>query len=261
MAWKCVWITGASSGIGRELALQIARTGARVAVSARSAEALQELGSLEPRIVAYPVDVTSLDDMIACARKIEAELGPIDLAIFNAGIWNPMGASKFSARAAAQSMAVNHGGIVNGLEAVLPAMIDRGRGHVALVASVAGFAGLPKSAAYGPTKAAVINLAESLAPDLARKNVRVSLVCPGFVDTPMTQVNTFPMPFIMPVADAASRIVKGLAAGKFEITFPWQMALLMKLARRAPYPLYFWIARTFLTPASNRAADGTTKPD
>jgi short-subunit dehydrogenase len=256
-----VWITGASSGIGRELALRVARTGARVAASARTATALEELARLDPLISAYPVDVTNTADMIATAKRIEADIGPIDLTIFNAGVWKPMGASRLSAEAGQQSMAVNYGGILNGLEAVLPAMIAREAGHVALVASVAGFAGLPKGAAYGPTKAAVINLAESLAPDLARKNVQVSLICPGFVDTPMTRVNTFPMPFMIPADEAANRIVQGLQARKFEITFPWQMALLMKLARRAPYPIYFWIAKTFLTPSSNRAADGTINPD
>ena len=165
MTWRCVWITGASSGIGRELALRVAHTGARVAASARTATALEDLARLDPLISAYPVDVTNTADMIATAKRIEADIGPIDLTIFNAGIWKPMGASRLSAEAAQQSMAVNSTAASStGSKPVLPAMIAREAGHVALVSSVAGSAGLPKGAAYGPTKAAVINLAESPAP-------------------------------------------------------------------------------------------------
>ncbi len=252
MTWKTAWITGASSGIGRELALRLARSGVRVAASARNAEALSELARQQPGITGYPLDVTDLGATKATAERIRAELGAFDLVVLNAGVWQPMGGKRFSALMAAQSMAVNHGGICNGLEAILPAMIERGAGHIALVSSVAGYCGLPKSAAYGPTKAAVINLAESLHPELKDKGVTLSVINPGFVETPMTAVNKFPMPYIMPVEQAVTHIVKGLEAQKFEIAFPWQLVTLLKLAKRAPYPLFFWIARTFLTPASQR---------
>ena len=255
MTWNTVWITGASTGIGRALALELARGGARVAASARNADALAALSRENPRIAAYPVDVTDRAAMLAAADKIRSDMGPIDLAVLNAGVWQPMGASQFSSEAAAKSMAVNHGGICNGLEAILPAMIARRGGHVALVASVAGYCGLPKAAAYGPTKAAVINLAESLYSDLEMKGIRLQVINPGFVDTPMTEVNTFPMPFLIPVDQAVGHIVRGLNSKKFEIVFPWQMAVMMKLAKRASYPLFFWIARNFLSPASKRGDD------
>lgn len=255
MQWNVVWITGASSGIGHALAVRLARAGAKVAASARNGEALAELAAAEPNIRAYPLDVTDGAATKLTVERIGAELGAIDLAVLNAGVWKPMGISRFTAEVAAQSMAVNHGGICNGLAALMPDMIQRGRGQIALVSSVAGYCGLPKSAAYGPSKAAVINLAEALYPELREKGVMLSLVNPGFVDTPMTESNKFPMPYLMNVDDAVSHIVRGLTARKFEIAFPWQMVTLLKLAKRAPYPLYFWIARTFLAPASKRGDD------
>ena len=248
IAGKTALVTGASSGIGREVALLLASRGARVAVSARSADSLAELCRLDERLTAYPLDVT---DRAACAAvidRIEAAQGAIDLAILNAGIWQPMGASHFDAEKAEQSMAVNYLGLANPLERLIPLMIGRGWGHLALTSSVAGYRGLPQSAAYAPSKAAVISLAETLAPDLARKGVGMSVINPGFVDTPMTRVNRFPMPFLMQPDAAARAIVRGLERGRFEIAFPWQLVTLLKIARVLPYPLFFWFSRTFLMP-------------
>lgn len=239
LPWKTAWITGASSGIGRQVAIDLARAGVRVAASARSEEVLAKLAAAEPGILAYPLDVTDLAAVRATVASIAAEFGAIDLALLNAGVWHPMGASDFDVERIARSMAVNYQGIVNALEPLLPMMTARGSGRVALTASVAGYRGLPKAVAYAPSKAAVIALAETLYPDLARKGVAVSLINPGFVDTPMTAVNTFPMPFILPVEEAARRVVAGLAKGKFEIAFPWQMVMLLKLARVLPYRIFF----------------------
>ena len=248
--WQTVWITGASSGIGRELAVQLARLGPVVAVSARSAEPLSEMARTAGAAVRpFPVDVTDRAGVAATVGRIEATIGPIDLAVLNAGIWQAMSARNFSAEKSSQSMAVNYLGIANALDAVLPGMLARGRGHVALVASVAGYRGLPKAAAYGPSKAAVISLAEALQPELAQAGITISVVNPGFVATPMTAVNTFPMPFLVPVEDAARHIIRALDKGRFEIAFPWQLVALLKLARVLPYPLFFWYARTFLARA------------
>lgn len=250
--WKTAWIIGASSGIGRALTLELARRGVGVAASARSRDKLVELAQLNAAIAAFPLDVTDPNAVKETHRKIVDRLGPIDLAVLSAGVWHQMGASSFDVAKVAQSMSVNYLGAVNALDALMPAMTARGAGQIVLVASVAGYRGLPKSAAYGPTKAALISLAEVLHPELARKGVRLSVVNPGFVATPMTAVNDFPMPFMISAEDAATRILKGLERGKFEIAFPWQMALSLKLARILPYSLYFWALRTFMAPKSDR---------
>ncbi|MEW5964685.1 MAG: SDR family NAD(P)-dependent oxidoreductase [Pseudomonadota bacterium] len=239
LPWRTAWITGASSGIGRQVAIDLARAGVHVAASARSADKLSELAATEAGITAYPLDVTDLAAVRAVAARIAAELGSIDLALLNAGVWHPMGASDLDVERIAQSMAVNFQGIVNALDPLVPMMSTRGSGHLALVGSVAGYRGLPRAVAYAPSKAAVIALAETLYPDLARKGVGVSLINPGFVDTPMTAVNEFPMPFIVPVEEASRRVVAGLAKGKFEIAFPWQIVAILKLARVVPYRIFF----------------------
>lgn len=246
--WRTVWITGASTGIGRALAVALADQGVRVAASARSADVLARLAADHPGIAPLPLDVTDAAAMAHAARSVEGTLGPIDLAVLNAGVWEPMGARNFSSAKAARSMAVNYQGVVNGIEAVLPSMLARGAGHIAMVASVAGYRGMGPTAAYGPTKAAVINLAETLHNDLAARGITVSVVNPGYVETPMTSVNKFPMPFLMPAEDAAQRIIAGLRKRKFEVAFPWQLVAPMKLGRLLPNRLFFWYARTLLAP-------------
>ena len=237
-----VWITGASSGIGRAVALRYARDGAAVATSARSAAALAALAA-EPaagaRIRPYPVDVADRSAMRATAARIEAELGPIELAVFNAGTHEPVDARAFDAAVFDRLIAVNLTGTVNGLAAILPRFVARRAGHLALVASVAGYGGLPTAAAYGATKAAMINLAEALKFDLDPVGVRVSLVNPGFVRTPLTDKNPFEMPALMEVEDAARALVRGLAGGGFEVTFPRRFTWVLKLIRLLPYRLYF----------------------
>lgn len=240
--WQTAWITGASTGIGRELALKLAGQGVRVAASARSTDKLADLVKASPSILAVPVDVTDRAAIAAAHAEISAALGKIDLAILNAGVWHPQDARRFDAGRAAESMAVNYNGIANALEPLIPAMVARGKGQIALVASVAGYRGLPKAAAYAPTKAAVISLAETLRIELAPHGVVVSVVNPGFVETPMTAVNKFPMPFIVKADDAAERIVRGLERGKFEIAFPWQLVSLLKALRVMPNAIYLRLA-------------------
>jgi short-subunit dehydrogenase len=247
-SWNVVWITGASTGIGREVALELAKEGSKVAISARSADKLAEVAALHANITAFPLDVTDGPATQATVAAIEAQLGPVDLAILNAGTWGPMGAKDYTAARAEASMRVNYGGLAHGVEAIIPRFMQRKGGHLALVSSVAGYRGLPQAAAYAPSKAAVISLAEVLKPDLAHHGVTVSVINPGFVATPMTAVNTFPMPFLVPVSKAAERIIAGLKKRKFEIAFPWQLVTMLKIARVLPYPLYFWVAKTFLTP-------------
>lgn len=240
--WKTAWITGASTGIGHELAKKLARGGVRVAASARSAERLDEFSRSQPGIVPVPVDVSDREAVAAAYQLVVEAIGPVDLAVLNAGIWHPMSASTYDATRVAQSMTVNYLGIANALEPLIPAMIAARTGHLALVASVAGYRGLPKAAAYAPSKAAVISLAETLRLELSRYGITVSLVNPGFVETPMTAVNDFPMPYMIKCDDAAQRILKGLERGKFEIAFPWQLVTILKLLRMMPNGLYLRLA-------------------
>jgi short-subunit dehydrogenase len=240
--WKTAWITGGSTGIGRELAIKLAAQGVQLAVSARSSETLEELARTHENILAFPLDVTARMDVAAVHQRIVEAIGPIDLAILNAGVWHPMNAAEYDATRVAQSMSVNYIGIANALEPLIPAMIAAGKGQLALVASVAGYRGLPKAAAYAPSKAAVISLAEVLRLELQRHGIIVSLVNPGFVETPMTAVNAFPMPYIIKPEDAANRILRGLARGKYEIAFPWQLVTMLKLLRLMPNSLYLRVA-------------------
>jgi short-subunit dehydrogenase len=240
--WKTAWITGASSGIGRELALQLARDGVTVAVSSRSPDKLEALAHEHKGIRPYAVDVTNPSAVSDVHRRIIDQMGHIDLAVLNAGTWQPISAVRYNARTAAESMSVNYLGIAHALEPLIPAMKYAGRGQIALVASVAGYRGLPKAAAYAPSKAAVISLAEVLRLELASHGIVVSLVNPGFVKTPMTVENDFPMPFIIKAEDAAARIIKGLRKQRFEVAFPWQLVAMLKLGRILPYGLYFKLA-------------------
>jgi short-subunit dehydrogenase len=231
-----VWITGASAGIGRALALRFARAGYRVAASARGAEALASLAAeAGGRIEAIPLDVTDG----AAMRQTVARLEPISLAVLNAGSHSPMGAADFSVEKLRRLFEVNVFGVAHGLEAVLPGMLARRAGKVAIVASVAGYRGLPTAVAYGATKAALINMAEALKLELEGTGVSVALVCPGFVDTPLTAKNDFPMPFLMRAEDAAERMFQGLLGDAFEIAFPRRFTWMLKTLRLLPYALYF----------------------
>ena len=238
------WITGASSGIGEALALRLARDGRDVAVSARNADALAALTRRATASMhAFPLDVT---DATACARivdAIEAAHGEIDLAILNAGTHEPMSADDFSLAIARRLVEVNLMGAINCLAPLLERMRARGRGQIAVVASVAGYGGLPTAAAYGATKAALINMIESLKPDCDRLGIKLQLVNPGFVKTPLTDKNDFPMPFLLPVEKAVDAFVAGLASDRFEITFPRRFALLLKLLNALPYGAYFKLVR------------------
>ncbi|MFZ0788873.1 MAG: SDR family NAD(P)-dependent oxidoreductase [Chromatiaceae bacterium] len=236
---RSAWITGASQGIGRALALELAGRGARVAVSARGASALTELAQHHAGLRPEPLDVTDAQAVATAMARIEESQGPLDLVVLNAGIYQPLPGGLAEPRVFAEHMAVNYQGVVNGLCAVLPGMRERARGQVAVVASLAGYRGLPQAAAYGPTKAALINLAETLRLELRGSGVDLRLVNPGFVATRLTAQNRFAMPSILTPEDAARRILAGLAGSRFEIAFPFGFATWMWLLRLLPYRLYF----------------------
>lgn len=238
------WVTGASSGIGAALAHALAAQGRDVAISARSAAALAEIAAADPRrLRAMPLDVTAPEACAAVVDSIEAAMGPIGLAVLNAGTHKPLSADDFDVATARLLVEVNLMGVVNCLAPVLARMRARRAGHIAIVASVAGYGGLPTASAYGATKAALINLAESLKLDCDRLGIKLQLVNPGFVKTPLTARNEFPMPFLMPVDAAVRALVDGLASDRFEIAFPRRFALLIRLLNLLPYPAYFAAVR------------------
>jgi len=241
-----MWITGASSGIGRAVALECAARGWRVVATARRLDELEALKSacvIENAIIPMPGDVTDEAGMMAMVAAIEAGHGPITRAFFNAGLFLPVRLVPFEASKYHKSFAVNLGGTVNGLAAVVPRMVARKAGQIIINASVAGYSGLPSSAAYGATKAGLINLAESLKFDCDLGGILIQVVNPGFVETPATEKNPFPMPFLIPVEHAAKRIADGMENGAFEITFPRRFTFILKLLRMMPYGLYFPLLR------------------
>ncbi len=240
---KIAWVTGAGKGIGRALALRLAHDGWTVAASARTASDLAALAAEDPRIHAFTLDVTDVEASQRVVADIETRLGPLDLAVLNAGTYIPTGVTPFVPVAFTEQWRVNVGGVVTGLSHVLPPLMARKRGQIAVMSSVAGYRGLPAAGAYGATKAALINLCEALKIELEPHGIDVSVICPGFVDTPLTARNDFPMPFLISPDEAAAHIVKGLAARRFRIAFPPLFAVIMRTLRLLPDSLFFAAAR------------------
>jgi NAD(P)-dependent dehydrogenase (short-subunit alcohol dehydrogenase family) len=234
------WVTGASSGIGRAVAIELARRGYRVAATARRDALLDELAASEPRVYSFPGDLTERDKTTSLVGAIEAAHGPIALAFLNAAVYFPSERGAFDAALAWRTFDINVGGTINSLAPVLSAMTLRGKGQIAITSSLAGYGGIPGSLAYGSTKAALIYMAEALRLTYQDAGLRIQIVNPGFVRTAMTDHNTsFRMPFIID-ADAAARIIcDGFERGGFEITFPRRLAYAFKAARLLPYPLFF----------------------
>lgn len=244
--WNTVWITGASTGFGKSLAIKLAQQGIKVAVSARSRERLNKLANEHQNIYPYVLDVTDLAKLKQTVSAINEDLGQIDLAILNAGVGVPVDVLSTSHQSFHNTAAVNYIGTIDGVLAVLPAMRERGAGHIAIVASLAGYRGLPGSAAYSSSKAALINFAESIRPELQQVGIITSVINPGFIETPMTDQNDFPMPFLLSADEAADRALKGLKAGEFEIAFPRRFVALLKILRILPYALYFKIVEKWV---------------
>jgi NAD(P)-dependent dehydrogenase (short-subunit alcohol dehydrogenase family) len=250
-AGRTVWLVGASTGIGRATASLLHSKGARVIVSARSAVTLDAFASAHPGAAALALDATDRAAMKEAADRIVASHGRIDLAMYCAGTYRAMRATAFDFDVAVQHVQVNHVGALVMLDAVLPVLLKQARdphptfgaGHISLVSSVAGYRGLPQSLAYGPTKAALINLAETLHLDLEPQGIGVSLINPGFVETPLTAQNNFHMPALTTPEDAAKAIVQGWEGGLFEIHFPKRFTLWLKALRHLGYGAYFAAVR------------------
>ncbi len=243
-----VWVVGASSGIGAALATELLQLGARVAVSARRADRLQALAQDHASAIVAPFDIVDIDAWGAQYRAICDQAGGVDLIVFCAADYQPERSWEVTAAGAAHTLAVNLGSVYTGLATVLPDMLARGSGGVAIVASVAGYLGLPNASVYGPGKAALINLAELLYLDLHPRGLDVYLVNPGFVQTSLTAKNDFPMPALQTPQAAAQAIRRGLARGAFEIHFPKRFTWAIKLVRMLPYRLRFAMMANLLKP-------------
>ncbi|NEA33527.1 SDR family NAD(P)-dependent oxidoreductase [Streptomyces sp. SID13031] len=235
VAGRRIWVVGASSGIGAALARELCRRGAHVAISARRADALQAVAG--EWMTAVPCDITDADDVRQAADVVAAELGGIDIAVLSAGYWKQMG-SDFDVESINQHLKVNVGGMANCLGELIPRMNVQGAGVIVGISSVAGYRGLPGSEAYGASKAAQINLLEALRVRLRPDGIDVITVCPGFVKTEMTEQNTFPMPFMVSAEQAGRAIADGIEKQSARIVFPWQMSLLMRVAKLVPDRLW-----------------------
>ena len=238
---KRVWVIGASTGIGEAVGHLLLGAGARVAFSARSLDKLTATTVNLPGALALALDVTDSDGVAAVCKRLVAEWGGIDLVLVVAGGYNEMRSDSFDLALANGLIDLNLRGVFNCLAPVLPQLLRQGSGGIGIVASVAGYGCLPRALVYGPTKAALINLSESLYLDLHPKGIAVYQINPGFVDTPLTAHNDFKMPALMTASDAAAQLVDGLERGQFHIHFPKRFTNSMRLARLLPYRMYFWL--------------------
>lgn len=237
---KRVWVIGASSGIGAALARALLTQGARVALSARNAHGLEQIAATPgATALVLPLDITDAAAMAPALQRVVAAWGGIDLVVWCAGSHHPVRAWELDAADARRLVDVNLNGVINGLPALVRQLLQQNSGGMAIVSSVAGYGGLPSALVYAATKAALINLAETLYLDLAPRGIGVYLINPGFVKTPLTDKNTFKMPALISADEAAREIIAGFARGSFEIHFPRRFTLWLKLLRLLPYRLYF----------------------
>ena len=242
-AGQCVWVIGASSGIGEATARLLLEQGASVVLSARNLPALQQACAGAPRAMALALDITDHASVLAARQRILARWARIDLVLIVAGGYQEMRADSFDLAQANRLLDLNLRGVFNCLDLVLPVLLGQGTGGIGIVASVAGYGGLPKALVYGPTKAALINLTESLYLDLHPRGIGVYQINPRFVATPLTAGNGFNMPALIMPSEAARQLLRGIERGQFHIHFPARFTNCLRLARLLPYRWYFWLAR------------------
>tara|TARA_B100001996_G_scaffold2785_1_gene2418 strand:+ start:435 stop:1193 length:759 start_codon:yes stop_codon:yes gene_type:complete len=240
MSKKTIWITGGSTGIGKALAIKFASKGWNVAVSARRTELLNELSNIYENISAFPLDVTDKKKCTEVFDEIKNKFENIDICFFSTGTWNPKKEKDIDIEQIEEVFRVNFFGTLNSIKAVEQYFKDKKSGIITIVSSIAGYRGLPNSTGYGPSKSALNNLTESLYFDFKRSNVRICLVSPGFIKTPMTDKNNFKMPFLKTPEYAADQIYDGLVnKNVFEIHFPKILTIILKLFSFLPSKIYF----------------------
>ncbi|MGD1956171.1 MAG: SDR family NAD(P)-dependent oxidoreductase [Sphingomonadales bacterium] len=238
--FKSIWVIGASSGIGKAVAERLAKDGVEVAISARSEDKLNAIAATNPdKITAWPVDVSDEALVKESAQKLDEHFGWLGAVLYCAAAWDPTNDQQINPAAFEKSLDINIMGAVRMLAAVGPAMEQRGQGRIGIISSVAGYRGLPNAAEYGTTKAALIHLCESLRFKYADVGVTLQVITPGFVETPLTDKNEFPMPFIISPEKAADYICKGMQTNNFEITFPKRFTYQLKALRMLPHKIYF----------------------
>jgi NADP-dependent 3-hydroxy acid dehydrogenase YdfG len=245
---KRIWVIGASSGIGEACAKSLIHQGAKVALSSRRIErlnAVAEHATVDQALV-IPLDVTNNEQLQQAYECILSTWGALDLLLFVSGTYTPLRAEQFEFQVAEQTIEANLLGPMRAVALVLPEMLKAHAGHIAIVGSVAGYSGLPKALAYGPSKAGIINFCETLFYDLLPQGVSVHMISPGFVATEATAQNDFEMPALISAEEAASEILGGIQRGAFDIHFPKRFSRFLKFLRILPYPLYFWIVRRFV---------------
>jgi short-subunit dehydrogenase len=237
---KIIWITGASSGIGKALAIKFAEKGWTVAASARRENLLEDLNKFNPNIYSFPLDVTEIENCKLIANKIIEKFGGIDICVFGTGMHDPKSEKRFNLNKIREIMEVNYFGTMNSINSIYEYFSEKKNGQISIISSVAGYRGLPAAGAYCASKAALTSYAESLNFDMKMKNVRVSLISPGFIKTPMTDQNDFPMPMIKTPEFAENEIFKGLTEKKsFEIHFPKAFTYFLKFLQILPSSIYF----------------------
>ena len=243
LPWTRVWVTGAGRGIGEALAILFAQQGLSVYASVRTASELDRLKNrcecYSGEIVPVSLDITDPQQIQALMETWDKQNGLPELVVLNAGTHDPFPAKEFSAQRCQRVFDINLQGTINCLDPVLKRMLKSNSGQVAVMASVAGYRGLPTAAAYGASKAALIHLCEALYLDLKDSNVRLQVINPGFVRTPLTDKNEFKMPALQEPEEAAESILKGLLSTGFEIAFPSRFVYFLKLLRMLPYRWYF----------------------
>jgi short-subunit dehydrogenase len=246
-AHKVVLVTGASSGIGRGLAVELARRGASVGLLARRAgllhEIVEEIEAAGGRAVALPVDVTDAGAVRAAADQLSTKFGPIDVLIANAGVASTTHGAELNAEQIAALINVNVVGVINSVTAVVGGMTERGRGQLVAISSLAAYRGLPKSAAYCSSKAAVSAFFESLRLDLEPKGIAVTIIHPGFIKTALTAGRKADMPFLMELDEAVEKMVGAIEKQKKSYAFPWQLATIVRAGMVMPTFMYDWISR------------------
>ena len=237
---KIIWITGASSGIGKALAIKFAEKGWIVAASARRENLLEDLNKFNPNIYSFPLDVTEIENCKLIANKIIEKFGGIDICVFGTGMHDPKSEKRFNLNKIREIMEVNYFGTMNSINSIYEYFSEKKNGQISIISSVAGYRGLPAAGAYCASKAALTSYAESLNFDMQMKNVKVTLISPGFIKTPMTDQNDFPMPMIKSPEFAANEIFKGLTEKKsFEIHFPKAFTYFLKFLQILPSSVYF----------------------
>jgi len=239
---KKIWITGASSGIGRSLAIKFANEGWKVAASARRENLLKELSNKYPNIESFPLDVTNINKCNSVFKEIIEKFENIEICVFGTGIHDPESEKEFNLDKIKKIMEVNFFGVMNSINSVYSYYNEKKSGQISVISSVAGYRGLPAAGAYCASKSALTSFTESLYFEMKRKNVRVTLISPGFIKTPMTDQNNFSMPMIKSPEFAAEQIYLGLIKKKgFEIHFPKTFTIIMKILRILPNNVYFKI--------------------